>query len=438
MLVNTDAERSVIGSLLQATDCHYLLSELTPDDFTSDGYKRAFVAMCALRAKKIAIDTATVNVEMGGDALGMLIDAYRMTPTAVNVGSYARMVSEATAARTLHNNLRKQADRLAGGMAETDEVADAVRGCLRDGRSSGCLVSIADAAMEAFEEIEQVVTGKRKNIMTGIPLFDSLTNGFRKGEVTLLAAKTGVGKSALAAQIGMYAAKCGNEVALCPLEMSKAQYLKRMYANITGIPCNAMDKEGGIADSQWELLGDAANEISQLPIKILDRTRTVEGLRAVMEAHTPKLLIIDYIQLLETRKKSENEVVRLGNVSLAVKSMALELNIPILALAQLKRVDSRSENQQRAAIMPILSDLRGSGNLEQDADNVIFLHRPDAEGDRSIDDRDKGLFKMLSQTTNKSLIILANAKQRMGELGRFPMVFQKDVMRFTQIDRRTT
>jgi replicative DNA helicase len=233
MLVNTDAERSVIGSLLQSTECQHLLSELTQDDFINDGYRRAFVAMCALRAKKIAIDMATVNIEMGGDSGAMLIEAYRMTPTAVNVGSYSRMVSEATAARTLHNNLRKQADRLAGGMAETDEVADAVRGCLRDGRSSGCLVSIADAAQEAFDEIAEVVSGKRKNIMSGIPLLDSLTNGFRKGEVTLLAAHTGVGKSALAAQIGMNAARCGNEVVLHSLEMSRVQYLKRMYANIT-------------------------------------------------------------------------------------------------------------------------------------------------------------------------------------------------------------
>lgn len=434
MLVNIDAERSVIGSLLQSTECQHLLSELTPDDFTGDGYRRAFVAMCALRAKKIAIDMATVNIEMGGDSAVMLIEAYRMTPTAVNVGSYARMVSEATAARTLHNNLRKQADRLAGGMADTDEVADAVRGCLRDGRSSGCLVSIADAAQEAFDEIADVVSGKRKNIMSGIPLLDSLTNGFRKGEVTLLAAHTGVGKSALAAQIGMNAAKCGNEVVLHSLEMSRVQYLKRMYANITGIPCNSMDKENGIGDNQWPSLGDAANELSQLPIKIMEKPRTVEGLRAVMEAHTPKLLIVDYIQLLETRKRSESEVVRLGNVSMAIKAMALELDIPIIALAQLKRTD----NVSRAAVMPILSDLRGSGNLEQDADNVIFIHRPDAESDPTIKEQDKGLFRTLSQTNNKSLVIISNAKQRMGELGKFPMVFQKDVMRFMQIDRRTT
>ena len=119
---------------------------------------------------------------------------------------------------------------------------------------------------------------------------------------------------------------------------------------------------------------------------------------------------------------------------MAIKAMALELDIPIIALAQLKRTDTVS----RAAVMPILSDLRGSGNLEQDADNVIFIHRPDAESDPTIKEQDKGLFRTLSQTNNKSLVIIANAKQRMGELGKFPMVFQKDVMRFTQIDRRTT
>jgi replicative DNA helicase len=163
----------------------------------------------------------------------------------------------------------------------------------------------------------------------------------------------------------------------------------------------------------------------------MEKPRTVEGLRAVMEAHTPKLLIVDYIQLLETRKRSESEVVRLGNISMAIKAMALELDIPIIALAQLKRTD----NVSRAAVMPILSDLRGSGNLEQDADNVIFIHRPDATSDPAIKEQDKGLFEILHQTKNKSLVVVANAKQRMGELGKFPMVFQKDVMRFTQIER---
>jgi replicative DNA helicase len=229
----------------------------------------------------------------------------------------------------------------------------------------------------------------------------------------------------------MYAAKQGNETVLHSLEMSRVQYLKRMYASITGIPCNCMDKENGISDNQWQSLGDAANEITQLPIKIMEKPRTVEGLRAVMEAHTPKLLIVDYIQLLETRKRSESEVVRLGNISMAIKAMALELDIPIIALAQLKRTD----NVSRAAVMPILSDLRGSGNLEQDADNVIFIHRPDATSDPAIKEQDKGLFEILHQTKNKSLVVVANAKQRMGELGKFPMVFQKDVMRFTQIER---
>lgn len=432
MLVNVEAERSVIGSLLQSTDCLHLLSELTAEDFTEAEYRRAFTAMCSLRAKKMDIDISTVNVEMGNTAFARLMDAYRMTPTAVNVGSYARMVSEATAARTLHNTLRKQADRLAGGMADTDDVADAVRGCLRDGRAAGNLVSIADAAMEAFEEIEQTVSGKRTSIMTGIHLLDSLTGGLRNGELTIEAAHTGVGKSALAMQVVDHVARAGTNVMVVPLEMTKKQVLQRMYAQRTGIPVDCMDKKDGLSDGQWELLGEAASEISRLPITFLTHTRTVEGLRAIVEAKPPQLLVVDYLQLLETKKRTDSEVTRLGAISVALKAIALELNIPVLALAQLKRTD----NQGRSAVMPILSDLRGSGNLEQDADNVILMHRPDAESDRAIDDRDKGLFKMAAQTDNKRLIIINNAKQRQGKLGKFPLVFQMDVMRFLEIDRR--
>jgi len=433
VLVNVEAERSVIGSLLQSTECLHLLSELTADDFTDAEYRKAFTAMAALRAKRMAIDTATVNAELGGALLPRLLDAYRMTPTAANVSSYARLVSEASAARTLHNNLRRQADRLAGGLSDTDDVADAVRGCLRDGRAAGNLVSIADAAMEAFTEIEQTVMGKRKSIMTGIRLLDSLTGGLRNGELTILAAHTGVGKSALAMQIVDQAARNGTRVIVCSLEITEKQYLQRMYAQRTGIPVDAMDRKDGLADGQWELLGEAASEISRLPITFLTHTRTVEGLRAVVEAKPPQLLVVDYLQLLETKKRTDSEVTRLGAISVALKAIALELNIPVLALAQLKRTD----NQGRAAVMPILSDLRGSGNLEQDADNVILMHRPDAESDRAIDDRDKGLYKLLSQTDNERLIIINNAKQRQGKVGKFPMRFKMDVMRFISIDRRT-
>lgn len=432
MLVNVEAERSVIGSLLQSTECLHLLSELTADDFTDAEYRKAFTAMASLRAKSMAIDTATVNAEMGGASLTRLLDAYRMTPTAANVGSYARIVSEASAARTLHNNLRKQADRLAGGLSDTDDVADAVRGCLRDGRAAGNLVSIADAALDAYAEIEQTVTGKRTSIMTGIRLLDSLTGGLRKGELTLLAAHTGVGKTGLATQIYVNAAQSGIRTIVDSLEMTDKQNLQRIYAQRTGIPVDAMDRKDGLSDAQWELLGEAASEVSRLPISFVTHARTVEELRAIVEAKPPQLLVIDYLQLLETRKRTESEVTRLGAISVALKAIAREINIPVLALAQLKRTDS----QGRAAVVPILSDLRGSGNLEQDADNVIFLHRPDAESDRSIGDRDKGLFKALAQTDNKRLIIVVNAKQRQGKLGMFPLVFQMDVMRFLEIDRR--
>jgi replicative DNA helicase len=367
-----------------------------------------------------------------GSGLSKLLDAFRLTPTAANVGSYAKIVSECSAARSLHNHLRKQADRIAGGMADTDEVADTVRNGLRDGREAGNLVSIADAAMEAYEDIEAVVMGRKTTIKTGIGLLDLLTGGFRKGEMTILAAHTGVGKSAFSMQIVDHVAKDGHGTMVCSLEMTRKQYLQRMYAQRSGIPVDAMDRKDGISDEQWEILGGVASDVSRLPIHFMTQTRTIEGLRAIVEAKPPKLLVIDYLQLMDTKKRIENEVNRLGAISGALKSIALDLNIPVLALAQLKRTDS----QQRAAIIPILSDLRGSGNMEQDADNVIFLHRPDAESDKAIDLRDKELFKKLAQTDNKRLIIVNTAKQRQGKLGRFPMVFQMDLMRFLEIDRR--
>ena len=192
---------------------------------------------------------------------------------------------------------------------------------------------------------------------------------------------------------------------------------------------------GNIGDGQWEPLIDAASMSSTLKGGFLTDTMTVESLRGIVEADPPDLLIVDYLQLMETRKHTDSETVRVSNMSTAIKRLALDCNIPVLTLSQLSR-----QEDGRAALMPKLKDLKGSGNVEQDADKVIFLHMPEAPSDKSVPECDKELCRLClaSAGTDKErrYIIVNVAKNRQGMRSMFPMIFEPRIMRFTSIDRR--
>lgn len=435
-LCNDDAERSVIGALLQDRGCARYLGVLTPEDFHDDKHQMIFRAMTALHAQKTAIDLVTMGSELAAaDQLALvggaayLLEAIRFVPTTVNIGAYVDIVADCSRRRALHNMLRTQAERLLSGMNNVDDVAESVRAGIRTGRASGKLISIADALMDTFAGIEQAASGESDAIPTGIADLDWLTGGLYPGELTLLGARPGVGKSSMALEIALNAAGIGKRVLVDTLEMSARQYGQRIISRGSGVMLSHI-RRGKIANQpEWTALGDAANEGSRLPVHFTLDVRTPEELRALVEATAPELVVVDYLQLMDTRRRSENETVRLGRISGALKELSLECNVPVLALAQVTRQEGR------AAVMPILKELRGSGNLEQDADNVIFLHQPEAPDDPYIRREDKEIYRLLSEQADKRYMVINAAKQRQGELGAFPQIFEPGRMRFTGIRR---
>lgn len=433
-LFDHDAERAVIGALMQDRDCAQFLGVLTPEDFHDPAHQAIFKAMYALHARRMEIDLVTLSSELAADetlALAggapYLMEAYRYVPSTVNTGAYVRLVAACSRRRTLHNMLRLQCERLLSGMNDVDEVVDAVRAGLRGGRASGKLLSIGEALAQAFDGAERAAKGDTDAIATGITDLDWLTGGLYPGEMTILGARPGVGKSSLALEIALNAAGAGHRVLVDTLEMTAKQYGQRIIARGSGVLLNQI-RHGKIdTDAQWAALAESANEGSRLPVHFTLDVRTPEELRALVEATSPELVVVDYLQLMETRRRTENETVRLGRISVALKELSRECNVPVLALAQVTRTEGR------AMVMPILKELRGSGSMEQDADNVWFLHQPEAASDPYIRREDEGLYRLLAGQPNRRYMAVNVAKQRQGELGAFPLIFEPPCMRFTGV-----
>lgn len=441
MLANHDAEKSVIGAILQDAACTRILGELQPSDFDKREHQMIVKAMAAIHAIKTPIDLMTLSDELKQrgelDIIGgtpYLMECVRWVPTTANAGSYVRIVAEYSRNRALYATLRESADKILGGMHDVDEIADFVRGSLKNGRTNGGIITFAEAAQSAFARIERRSRGDSDALKTGIPLLDHITNGLGRGQNIVIAGLTSAGKSAFAVDIGFRVAGQGKRVITCSAEMPAEDYMDRGFACRSQIDLTAITT-GHIGDGQWEPLIDAASMSATLKGGFLTDTMTVEALRGIVEADPPDLLIVDYLQLMETRKHTDSETVRVSNMSTALKRLALDCNIPVLTLSQLARQDDG-----RAALMPKLKDLKGSGSVEQDADKVIFLHMPEAPSDKSVPECDKELCRLClaSAGTDKErrYIIVNVAKNRQGMRSMFPMIFEPRIMRFTSIDRR--
>ncbi|NCB05839.1 MAG: hypothetical protein EOM69_10020, partial [Clostridia bacterium] len=369
-LFDHDAEAALIGAMMQDENARRHTGTLTETDFDDDLARVSFSALESLQTQHSPIDLRTLTDEAarlsGRDVLGYLIECNRLCPTAHNADAYYRIVTDHSRRRALHRTLRGQADMLLDPTADMDAITETVRIGLSAGRGNGHIVTMNDAMMTAFDGIERAARGESDAIPTGIADLDWLTGGLYPGEMTILGARPKKGKSSLALEIAMNVAKAGYRVLVDSLEMSAKQYAQRVLARHSGVGLRNI-RLGQIGDNQWEPLGNAANTCSQMPIQFTFDVYTPEELRAVAEAVNPQLIVVDYLQLMDTKKKADNDTVRLGKISGALKALALDCNIPVLALAQVTRTEGR------AAVMPILKELRGSGNLEQDADNVIFM-----------------------------------------------------------------
>lgn len=428
--MDEQAEQSLLGALLShESPASYLLS-LTEEDMAFEAHKVALTAMQRLSARREPFDLMTVCQEAQKDQRNanwslssILLGCMRMAPSTVMTAQYFNRVKDVSNRRRLQTIARDISEKAQDMSSEADAlIADAMDELRRISAGKDRWHDISVLAAQAFDDVERLSRGDITFLPTGIPDLDKAIGGLFPGEVTVLGARPAVGKSAMASYIGACLASKGKRVGICSLEMSPVQYMKRLLAAYSGVDGRKLRTGKDIREEEWVQLGEALCKLSEWDMPFTFSVNTVEELAA--EARRRKdskgldLLIIDYMQLLRVKRPVESEFVRVSVVSHDIKRLALDLEIPILALAQVARPEQKGRLQ-----MPTLDSLRGSGDIEQDADNVLFLHRPLNEDDPSINPERLSVARACINGDGNQYVVCNIAKQRNGTNRTFDMIF---------------
>jgi replicative DNA helicase len=436
---NLEAERSVLGAILIHNEAFNHAAEvLEPRDFFRDAHRRIFEKMVQLSERNEAIDLVTLKEaltrsreldEVGGPAyITALVDGL---PRATNVEYYARIVKEKATLRNLIFASNKILASAYEAEDDPDEILDGAEHAIfsiAENRVREGFISMRDLAHQSFETIEQAHA--RKELITGVPSgfrdLDELTSGFQRGDLVIVAARPSVGKTALVLNVAQHVGTKEYDgrkrtVGIFSLEMSKEQLFLRMLTSEANIDGHRL-RTGFLLEKDWGRLSHALGTLSETKIYI-DDTPGIGVLemrakaRRLMAEHGLDLLIVDYVQLMQARGRFDNRTLELGAISRSLKGLAKELNIPILVISQLSRApESRSDHR------PLLSDLRESGALEQDADVVVLLFRADQYPD--------------AKPEEQGIAELNIAKQRNGPTGLVKLAFIREQTRFADLDLR--
>lgn len=382
---SVELEQAVIGGLLIDPDQYPdVCVHLTPGSFVGGFEREAYTTIATLCDKGARIDFLTVAEECEksrptGEWLIYLANLQKNTPSAANVVSYAKGVAEIAYLRRMYA-IGADLCRAAMGPGDVATRTASAQTALSEALAIDTHTGPIDTR-KALQDWYQSLTHNRgaNGLASGFMDLDVLTTGFHPGELVILAARPGVGKTVLALQIAANAILGGRSVMFFSLEMQTSELISRLAACQTGVSHHAI-KTGDLSSRQWIQLGDFATETAERRLYISDKPdQHISAIRAQARSQKNRtgldLVIVDYLQL--AHGDGESDTVRVGAVSRGLKALAKELNCPVLALSQFSR-----SVEQRADGRPRLSDLRSSGQIEQDADLVMFLHRA---GERSTE-----------------------------------------------------
>lgn len=432
-----EAETSVLGAcLIEPAAVPDAAEVLAPEDFYHDAHRHIFRAICALWEAGEAVDPITVisrlrdagyMAQCGGASY--LMGLLQAVPTAANRAYHIRIVRDKAVLRRVIEGCRATIlDAVEDGVREPAVVIEAGERRLQEaeGRARAGGFQPAKASLwKAMEQIEKEGTAKDgvTGFPTGLPRLDQVTAGLQRGDLTVVAARPAMGKTALCLQIAAHIADVtGEVVAVESLEMSDGQLAKRVLASRAAVDLLKIRK-GEVTREEYERLARASTWYSALPLMIDDQmTATLSAVRAkarrLRSARGLAVLMVDYLQLMEAEGRSRVEQV--SRISRGLKQMARELEVHVLAISQLSR---GPENRHRPR--PMLSDLRESGSIEQDADNVLLLWRPEYYFD------DKTPDKQQAEYGGKGELIIA--KQRNGPASHFWLGWEKATTTFRDL-----
>ena len=427
---NIDAEQALLGAILISENIIYDVVDLVcPDDFYRNDHRMIFESMAELFGKNSPINIITVSDNLsnkglldkvgGTQYLAMIADE---VPISANAVSYAGIIAEKSVQRriiTSAQNIAKAAYEPGGEAGSLVEYAEKEIFEIAQRKSKKSYAPISDVLADVYTALESLSGSKGvPGVPTGFVDLDKHLSGLRNSDLILVAARPGMGKTAWMLNIAQYAAvKKKIPVAVFNLEMSKEQVATRILSGESNVS-NEKLRSGELADSDWADLAEAVSNLSDAPIYIDDTVDvSISSIRAKCRKlkleKDIKLVIIDYLQLMQGSRKGGdgNRVQEVAEISRALKIMARELNVPVVVGSQLSRaVESRPDKR------PMLSDLRESGSIEQDADIVMFLYR------------DYYYNKENPQFKNVAEVIIA--KHRNGSTGKVELFFDEEHIRF--------
>ena len=430
---DTIAEQAVLGSMLVDKDAVISAVEvLKADDFYREDNKEIYAAMFELYSLGKHIDMITLNEQLvlrgtlekvgGTEYIAMLIDNM---PTSSNIDSYVKIVEEKSIIRKLikaANNILKL------GYAQTEEVDSLIEKAEKDifdimqNRNSKGYASMKEILVTTFDQIEEMFHNKNKvsGLETGFVDLDAKISGLNKSDLLIVAARPAMGKSAFVLNIASFVAmKLKVPTMVFSLEMSKEQMANRILCSESEVDSMKV-RNADLTSEDWLKLGEASGKLSEMPLYI-DDTPGLSSAELRAKCRKAKLekniglVIIDYLQLMESKNKSPSRQQEISEISRSLKILAKELSVPVIALSQLSRA-----TESRVDHRPMLSDLRESGAIEQDADIVMFLHREDYYN---------------AETEKKNVAEVIIAKNRSGSTGTVELAWLGQYTKFANLYR---
>lgn len=433
---NTEAEQSLLGCIMVDADLAIdILSALSPDDFYIKSHQTIVTAMQNVVSANKPVDLVTLSDyleragqmnEIGG--MDYLITLSSTVPSAVNYKVYMDIVKRAATMRQLIHSCSQIIDDAYVNEDRDNAIANAEKKIydINQGNLSGEVIHLKSAIPAVLQKFDEIYKNKGalKGVESGFAKLDRLTNGFQKGTLNILAALTGVGKTSLAMNMVENAAKKGSSIAFFSLEMPKEEIGQRLLCSLAGVHMQKATT-GALDQRDWISLWEASDAIAKMNIFVDDSSITTPAevlakCRRLKNRVGLDFVVIDYLQLMSINndKKNESRQQEVSEITRNLKIIAKELGVPILALSQLSReAAKRNVNEGKE---PVLSDLRESGSIEQDADMVMFIYKKYSEEQANPDDK-----------VECELIV---AKHRAGPTAKIPLLWLGNVVRFVSDD----
>lgn len=442
---NIEAEQSLLGALLIDKESMLKIGDkIDARDFYKSIHGMIWSSMLELFHKHEPIDILTLSNRLGEkeqlEAIGgrtYLMSLANLVPTSAHITQYADIVQKNSVLRRLIETAGQITELGYAQSEELDKILDAVQQkvfAVSQRYLKGSFVPIQEVLDKAFERIDEIhkEKGKLRGVPTGFYELDNLLAGLQKSDLVILAARPSVGKTSLALDIARHVAtRMKQTVGIFSLEMSKDQLVDRLICSEAGVDMWKM-RTGRLkttdGDDDFTKIGNAIGVLSEAPIYIDDSSTSsvleirTKARRLQMEHGNLGLIVVDYLQLMDSKSKGmDSRVLEISDITRSLKSIARELNIPVLALSQL----SRAVEARKPAI-PKLSDLRESGSIEQDADVVMFIYRKS---------RDDNYHKEEIRPEERGLVELYVSKHRNGPIGMVPLFFDENHVSFRSLSK---